>query len=115
MSVYGKSQVQSQMIIPEHYRNQQNLNRRLKREAKQEDKAAEDRRKAWDMTARTPILITLHSNQGRIPGGVRLQIDNSEVPRWVIYRRAATPTGDLEAMPDAVLETVEFDDFSLHS
>jgi hypothetical protein len=60
-------------------------------------------------------LITLHSSQGRIPGGVRLQIDNPEVPRWMIYKRAAVPTGDMNTQPDAVLENVEFDDFSLHS
>jgi hypothetical protein len=30
--------------------------------------------------------------------------------RFVISKRVATPTGDLEAKPEAILENVEFDD-----
>jgi hypothetical protein len=40
----------------------------------EEDKAAEERRKHWDMKSRTPLLITLHKDEGRIPGSVRLQM-----------------------------------------
>ena len=108
---YGVNKEFGKVIESPNYKKQKRLTQRLRKEAREEDKAAVERRKHWDMRNRTPLLITLHSDLGRVPGGMRLQIDNPEVPRWVIYRRAATPTADLEAKPDAVLENVEFDDF----
>lgn len=110
MPVFSDTQVKSQVIIPDHYRKQQNLHRRLKREAKQEDKKAVERRKRWNLKTKTPLLVTLHKDEGRVPGGVRLQLDNNDVSRWVIYKRVATPTGDMSAKPDAILENVDFDD-----
>ena len=101
---YGVNKEFGVVIESPHYTKQKRLTWKLRKEAREEDKEAEARRKLWDMKTRTPLLITLHKDEGRIPGGVRLQIDNPEVPRWVIYRRAATPTADLGAKPDAVIE-----------
>ncbi len=108
---YGVASERGVVITSPNYTKQQRLTQRLRKEAREEDREAEERRKLWDMKTSTPLLITLHKDEGRIPGGVRLQIDNSEVPRYVIYKRAATPTANLEAKPDAILENVEFDDF----
>jgi hypothetical protein len=93
------------MIESPNDRKQKRLTERLRKEAEQEDKLAESRRKRWDMDTCTPMVVTLHKDSGRIPGGVRLQITDNEASRAVIHRRAARLTGDLDAEPDAVLET----------
>jgi hypothetical protein len=105
----------SVVITPPSYTKAVRLTQKLRKEAREEDKQAGERRKLWNMKHRTPLLVTLHKDEGRIPGGVRLQFDSPEIPRWMVYKRAALPTGNLEAVPDAVLENVEFDDFQLRS
>jgi hypothetical protein len=93
------------IIESANYRKQKNLTARLRKEAEEEEKEAEARKKRWEMDTRTPMIVLLHKDRGRIPGGVRLQIDDNEASRSIIHRRAARLTGDLDAEPDAVLET----------
>jgi hypothetical protein len=98
--------VPTQYITSPTWRKNKAQHEQQRREAEQEDKeAAAKRKQGWDMNSRTPMILTLHRDQGRIPGGVRLQIDDNEASRSIIHRRAARLTGDLNAEPDAVLET----------
>ena len=102
---YGVQYERSVIIESPHYTKQKRLTWKLRKEAREEDKAADERRKHWDMRNRSELLVTLHKNEGRIPGGIRLQLGTAEVGRWVIYRRAAAVTGRLDAFPDAIIET----------
>ena len=98
--------VPKQYITSPTWRKNKAQHEQKRREAEQEDKeAAAKRKQGWDMNSRTPMILTLHRDSGRIPGGVRLQIDDNEASRSIIHRRAARLTGDLDAEPDAVLET----------
>jgi hypothetical protein len=93
------------VISSPNYRKQRALTERLRKEREEEEKEAEARKKLWDMDSPSPMIVTLHEDRGRIPGGVRLQIDDNEASRSIIHRRAARLTGDLDAEPDAVLGT----------
>ena len=75
------------------------------RRAAEQERRLEQLRPAWDMGTKTPMIVTQHKDSGRIPGGVRLQIDDNEASRSVIHRRAARLTGDLNVRPEAILET----------
>jgi hypothetical protein len=107
----SKKGIDKSMRVPKQYitsptwRKNKAQHEQKRREAEQEDKEAQARKKLWDMDSPSPMIVTLHEDRGRIPGGVRLQIVDSEAGRAVIHRRAARLTGDLNAEPDAVLGT----------
>jgi hypothetical protein len=55
---YGVNKERSVVIVSPNYTKQQRLTQPLRKEAREEDKQAEQRREQWDMSIRTPILIS---------------------------------------------------------
>jgi hypothetical protein len=88
------------------YKQQKNKADRLKRQAEKFDALLEAERELWWTVPSPPLLITLHEDSGKVPGGILLQMDH-DVSISAIHKRKAVPTGDFNAVPDAVLENVE--------
>jgi len=76
------------------------------------DRLLEEQREHWWTVPSPPMLITLHADAGNLPGGILLRMDH-DVSISAIRKRAATLTGDFNAVPEAILENVEHGDMDV--
>jgi len=100
------------MIVTPHYQQQKRKTERLKQQAKKFDARLKAEREHWWTVASPPLLITLHTNSGKLPGGIQLHMDH-DVSISAIHHRKAVPTGDFSAVPEAILENVEHGDMDV--
>src|ERR1039457_3110942 len=100
------------VIETPYYKQQQSKAARLRKQAKKFDARLEAEREHWWTVPSPPLLITLHADSGKLPGGILLQMDH-DVSISAIHKRKAGPTGDFNAVPEAVLENAEHADLEV--
>lgn len=94
-------------IVPENFTKQVKIHKRLRKQNAAIIRDAEAWRKHFRLdNPPPPLLITMRENAEGIPAGIIIEA-LPELSLALIRLRAATPVGDFNVVPDAVIEQDE--------